>query len=206
MGISFDHKAATWDDKPLRIKLVEKVWFEIKSKIKFGAIDKVLDYGCGTGLLGYKLIDRVNEVTFCDASASMLLQVEKKRDFYGYQNVKTLHSDFINDAIPDTGYDLILSMLVMHHVKTIDVLFSKFHTALAPSGLYCFIDLEEEDGSFHQDDHSVSHHGFGKEAIEGMLTEHGFEAISYSNHICIEREIDGVMREYPLFVLIVQKL
>lgn len=55
MGNSFDNRAATWDENPSRIELVENVSKLINSKINLQKTDEILDYGCGTGLLGYSL-------------------------------------------------------------------------------------------------------------------------------------------------------
>jgi len=199
-GNSFDEKAATWDDNPNRIKLVEQVWDHIKSLVDFSTIDKVLDYGSGTGLLGYKAIKLAKEVTFCDNSAGMLEQVIKKSKFYGYQNVKIIQSDFIVDDLPDERFDLILSMLVLHHVENIDLLLSIFHKLLKPGGMFCWIDLDKEDGTFHSDNTGIAHFGFAEEQVKKDLLSNGFSIVSYSNTITIPKDTEKGERHFPIFV------
>lgn len=201
-GNSFDEKAASWDDNPNRIKLVEQVWEQIKSSLDFSNIDKVLDYGSGTGLLGYKAIKLVKEVSFCDNSAGMLEQVKKKSKFYGYQNVKIIHSDFLVDDLPDARFDLILSMLVLHHVENIDLLLSKFHKLLNPGGMFCWIDLDKEDGTFHSNNSGIAHFGFSKEQVKKDLLNNGFSILSYSNTITIPKETEKGERNFPIFVAV----
>jgi len=204
MGNSFDNRAATWDENPGRIELVENVSKLINSKINLQKTDEILDYGCGTGLLGYSLIDNVGSVTFCDSSTGMLEQVEKKRNYYGYQNVKILNTDFSQPEKIEQSYNFIFSMLVMHHVADLKLLLSKFSEALKDGGSFCWIDLDKEDGSFHNDD-SIPHLGFEKEATIKLLKESGFETTFYTNELVVKKEINAEMRSFPLFVLIARK-
>ncbi len=204
MGNSFDNRAATWDENPRRIKLVENVSNIILSKIDFQKTDEILDYGCGTGLLGYSLIDKVGSVIFCDSSTGMLEQVEKKRNYYDYKNVKLLNADFSQLEKIEQGYNFIFSMLVMHHVADLKLLLSKFNEALKDDGSFCWIDLDKEDGSFHNDD-TIPHLGFEKEATIKLLKEAGFETTFYTNELAIKKEINEELRSFPLFVLIARK-
>jgi ubiquinone/menaquinone biosynthesis C-methylase UbiE len=204
MGNSFDNRAATWDENPRRIKLVENVSSIILSKIDFQKTDEILDYGCGTGLLGYSLIDKVGSVTFCDSSTGMLEQVEKKRNYYDYKNVKLLNADFSQLEKIEQGYNFIFSMLVMHHVADLKLLLSKFNEALKDGGSFYWIDLDKEDGSFHNDD-TIPHLGFEKEATIKLLKEAGFETTFYTNELAIKKEINEELRSFPMFVLIARK-
>ena len=205
MGNSFDDKAATWDENPGRIALVEKVWEVIKKQIPLGTIQKVLDYGCGTGLLGYKTINNVDLVTFCDTSKGMLEQVERKKEYYNYNNVEILQSDFTSDKIPQKKYDLILSMLVLHHVENIPLLLEKFKEILTKGGLFCWIDLDQEDGSFHTDSTDIPHLGFSKSEIESYFDAAGFQSTFYSTELFLQRERENGLRNYPLFIVIAEK-
>ncbi|MBN2806877.1 MAG: class I SAM-dependent methyltransferase [Prolixibacteraceae bacterium] len=205
MGNPFDDKAASWDENPRRIKLVENVWADLEKQLDFTNIRSVLDYGCGTGLLGYKMADRVRHLTFCDVSKPMLEQVERKREQYGYRHVETLWTDFTRDQLPASKFDLIVSMLVLHHVAELEKLLMAFHELLTPKGLFAWIDLGEEDGSFHSHDESIPHKGFSKNGKEALLKRYGMEMVYYTNALKITKEIEGVYREYPLFVMLAKK-
>lgn len=205
MGNNFDEKAATWDENPRRIELIEKVWNVIDKQLTLSKDTKVLDYGCGTGLLGYKFIDRVGQVTFCDTSQGMLEQVEKKRDFYGYENVKTLFSDFVVDDVLAKQFDLIVSMLVLHHVEDLDLLLKKLAHSLNDGGLFCWIDLDEEDGSFHSDNTGIHHFGFRKERVETLFRNNGFKTEFYSLDVEYTREREEGILRFPMFIAIGRK-
>ncbi|MFA9391603.1 MAG: class I SAM-dependent methyltransferase [Prolixibacteraceae bacterium] len=205
MRNTFDERAASWDENPRRLKLVENVWEVLKKQLKLSGIKNVLDYGCGTGLLGYKLIDQVKSITFCDTSQAMLEQVEKKREYYGYQNVNTLCSDFSQNPVRDEKYDLILSMLVLHHVENLDSVLSNFKELLSDDGQFCWIDIDLEDGSFHDDNTGIHHFGFSKAALESHLKNNGFDLNFYTNELVVVKEREGVTEEYPLFVMVAEK-
>ncbi len=201
MGNSFDERAATWDENPRRIKMVEQVSELLFKKIDFKKTDRAIDYGCGTGLLGYKFVDHVKEVLFCDTSEKMLEQVQLKKAYYGYSNVQTLMADFTTSALPEGKVNLIFSMLVLHHVKEIEELTKNFAKLLEPEGYFCWIDLDQEDGSFHAYDETIPHLGFSREKIEEVLSPN-FEIAYYTNELRIMKENEGTFREYPLFVVI----
>ena len=205
MGNTFDEQAATWDERPDRKNRAENVWNLLKGQLNFGEIHHVLDYGSGTGLLGYHMVELVDQITFCDTSKPMLEQVEKKRDAFGFKNIKTLCADFTKDELPEDKYDLIVSMLVLHHVDALGDLLKAFNEVLNKGGKFAWIDLDEEDGSFHHHDDSIPHHGFGKTRLNELMNKHGFKMNFYSTELTIKKEIEGEFREYPLFVMIAEK-
>jgi tRNA (cmo5U34)-methyltransferase len=204
MEKTFDEHSATWDENPRRITMVNKVSDVIFKEIGFKKTDKILDYGCGTGLLGYRLLEKVGAVTFCDTSDGMLEQVKKKKEFFGYLNVSIVKADLLKDNIPET-FDLIFSMLVLHHVEDIKGILLNFSAQLKKNGVFCWIDLDKEDGSFHGDD-SIPHFGFENEPTIQLLKEAGFETTFYSNELIIQKEVGIELRDFPLFVLIAKKI
>lgn len=205
MGNTFDEQAATWDERPDRKKRAEDVWKVLERQLNFDHIKHVLDYGSGTGLLGYHMIELIDRITFCDTSKPMLEQVKKKQEAYSYQNVKTLWADFTRDQLPEDKFDLIVSMLVLHHVEAIDQLLEAFNKVLNKGGQFAWIDLDEEDGSFHHHDTSIPHMGFSKTRLNELMQKHGFSMNFYSTELTIKKEIDGEFREYPLFVMVAEK-
>jgi len=203
MENSFDMRASTWDENPRRIKMVENVSEIIVREIPIDKNDRILDYGCGTGLLGYKLIDHVEAVTFCDTSEGMLEQVRQKQAFSGYRNVTILNADLLHQTIA-RRFDLIFSMLVLHHVEKLDDLIVRFANQLNSGGIFCWIDLDKEDGSFHGDN-SIPHFGFAKEEAEKILVKAGFQPFFYTNELFIEKEVEGEIKQFPLFILAARK-
>lgn len=200
MGNNFDNKAATWDDKPGRIKLAGTSWSIIQKHLKNQKAGAVLDYGCGTGLLGFHAAEIAEHVSFCDTSAGMLEQVKRKQEHFGVEHMDILLADFLKDPLPERKYDVIVSMLVIHHVPDIAALMKKFYAILNPGGQLFWIDLEKEDGNFHDDNSGVHHFGFTKEEIKNYLKEGGMQLKSYDSSLFIEREKEEGKKKYSLFV------
>lgn len=206
MGNSFDENAATWDENPRRLKLVEKVWDTIGNQLDFVKIQHVLDYGCGTGLLGFKMVEKTETVTFCDTSSGMLEQVKKKQEYYGYSNVKIIQTDFTTEQVELPRVDLIVSMLVLHHVEEVEKLLNRFQNHLNQDGLFCWIDIDQEDGSFHDDNTGIHHFGFSREQVTELLTKAGFKIEFFNLDLHVEKDRDGLIEPYPLFIAIGKKM
>ena len=201
----FDQKATTWDDNPRRIKMVEKVVGSLRESIDFSKELKLLDYGCGTGLLGMSFIEEVAEVTFCDTSKGMLEQVAKKVEYYQHKNAAIINADFNELSSIPTGFDVIFSMLVLHHVPEISKLIAKFNQALKTGGKFVWIDLDKEDGSFHNDE-SIPHFGFSKARIEQLLAGNNFKITKYDlDTLQIKKEIEEKIVPFKAFITIAEK-
>jgi tRNA (cmo5U34)-methyltransferase len=203
MENSFDARALTWDENPSRTMLARKASEVIFREMPLGNNHRILDYGCGTGLLGYSLIDHVGEVVFCDTSEGMLAQVERKRALAGYANVTIVKAGLLHDDIPGE-FDYIFSMLVLHHVEAIEKMVSRIAEKLKPGGVFCWIDLDREDGSFHGDS-SVPHFGFAKDIAGNVLRASGLDPLFYTNELYIDKEIESELIQFPIFVFAARK-
>ena len=203
---TFDKKATTWDQNPERNKLVENTAKIISRTIEIAPDFNLLDYGSGTGLLGFQFIDKAQSVTFCDTSEGMLEQVKKKRDAHRYENVNILKTDFLSDDLPQQRFDVIASMLVLHHINNLDVLLSKFNQALHAGGYFCWIDMDEEDGSFHSNNEGIAHFGFSRKIVEKLLHENGFAIHTFDSSLKYRKETKKGEYHFPIFVAIAQKL
>jgi ubiquinone/menaquinone biosynthesis C-methylase UbiE len=104
-------------------------------------------------------------------------------------------------------YDMVYSLMTLHHIENLDAAFHDFYRMLKPGGYLCIADLVKEDGDFHkaEDNHHV-HHGFEKEQLLKHLAAHGFKEITYQEFYSINKTTGpGVQKNFPLFYLMVQK-
>ena len=69
MAIDFDN-----DNRMERAKVIAD---EIRLHLTNGHKKTALEYGCGTGLVGFNLIDEFNKVYFVDSSIGMIEQVKQ---------------------------------------------------------------------------------------------------------------------------------
>jgi 2-polyprenyl-3-methyl-5-hydroxy-6-metoxy-1,4-benzoquinol methylase len=101
-------------------------------------------------------------------------------------------------------YDLVCTMLTLHHVKDVPALLRKFHALVTPSGHVCVADLDEEDGSFHGEGFE-GHHGFRRDLMASWLTEAGFQDLHLRTVFEIEKQGRAGNRRYPVFLAIARR-
>ena len=97
--------------------------------------------------------------------------------------------------------------MTLHHIIDLDKILQIFNSMLKSNGYFCIADLVKEDGSFHSDSSTFNgHNGFDKDELSAILLKNGFEMKSYKICTESEREIDGKIKKYPLFLMVVEKI
>jgi 2-polyprenyl-3-methyl-5-hydroxy-6-metoxy-1,4-benzoquinol methylase len=204
----FDDAAATWDEKPDRIALAKSVGEAVLHAVSPTKSMDVLDYGCGTGLLGLFLLPHVKSVTGADASTGMLDVLQKKIDNNGLANMKTIRLDLENDSVPAGQYHLIVSNMTMHHIADTEKVVEAFYTMLHPHGILCIADLDSEPGIFHAPEvaDSVHHHGFNRMELESLVGRIGFtNSKTLTAHVLRKPIENGTERDFSIFLLVGDK-
>lgn len=205
MRTEFDEKAAAWDEDPVRVKRAEVIAGILKSRIDLSTIGSALEYGSGTGLLSFALRDELSAVTLMDESSEMIKLAGKKAAQLQANHFRPVQYNLMKEQMPKERFDLIYILLTLHHVLDYEGLLSKFATLLEPNGYLVIIDLEKEDGSFH-DGEFFGHKGFEKCILKSNLEEVDLQFENYE--VCYELEKtdeQGDKRKYPLFMMIARK-
>jgi len=156
---------------------------------------RMLEYGAGTGLVTQALRDSVGPVTLADTSTGMRDVMRAKIAAGVLTDVRVWDLDLATQPVPDEHFDLIVSVLTLHHIENIDAVLSGFATLLNDNGTLCVVDLDEEDGSFHGVDFE-GHRGFERSALAAELAAAGFTDVVFQDCYHIVR--DGM--NYPLFL------
>lgn len=201
----FDEAAGTWDAVPQRVELARAVGEAILRQIQPTRDMDVLDYGCGTGLLGLFLLPHVCSVTGADSSPGMLRVLEEKIRSGGIQRMRTRQLDLERDSIPESRYHLIVANMVLHHVARTEKLLAAFHQMLLPGGMVAIADLDTEPGVFHGPETagSVYHHGFHRGELKDRLNLAGFvDANDTTAHVILRPIAGGEIREFPVFLIV----
>jgi SAM-dependent methyltransferase len=197
----FDSRASTWDSDPAKVERARRVAEAIAREVPDLGRRAVLDYGAGTGLLGFELLPRAARVTFADVSRGMLAVVEEKiaRGVAGTAEAVLL--DLTRDPLPSTRFGLVTSLLTLHHVPDVASLLKTFHAVLEPGGVLGLADLDAEDGSFHGPGFT-GHKGFHRDDVERQLREAGFGPVRFSTAFEIRKEVAGETKDFPVFLAI----
>ena len=118
--------------------------------------------------------------------------------------MRAVKLDLLVDPMPAAGYDIIYSLMTLHHVPDTAAILRRFHDALAPNGLLCIADLDAEDGSFHGAGFD-GHDGFDRAVLGAKARAAGFATVEFSTAHEIEKNVDGRPRRYPVFLLVARK-
>jgi len=161
----------------------------------------MLEYGAGTGLLAEQLAPHVGELTLAEPSAGMRDVLHHKVSEGVLPDARVLDLDLVRDPAPDDRFDLIVTLMVLHHIIDLAPVLSGFAELLTDDGSLCVIDLDAEDGSFHTDGFD-GHDGFEHAWLGDRLTEAGFTPPRFEP--CGETEKEG--RRYTLFLAICHPL
>lgn len=199
----FDARARTWDDDPMKVARAHAVADGIRAAVPLSAAMRALEYGCGTGLLGFALRGDVGHFTLADSSPGMLAVLDEKIAAAGADNLRSLKLDLGTDPRPDDRFDLLCSMMTLHHVDDTDAILRDWHALLRSPGTLCVADLDAEDGSFHGAGFT-GHKGFDRAELAERARRAGFGAVAFSTVFEIRKE-GGAQEVFPVFLMVARK-
>jgi len=173
----FDSYAKTWNNFSFVQENAKNFVKYINEKINLKKDMVIMDFGCGTGILGLKLINKVKKVVFLDSSKGMIKQVQK-----GILETKATNYELIEgdiDKYKGDKLDLILVANVFHHIEDIYKIINKFSKILKKGGKALVVDLFETSYDFHGG--SAPHNGFKPENIVKLFETNNFTNVKYEN-------------------------
>ena len=193
---TFDERAKEWDT-PDRIDRAAEVAAVIGAAVPLTGNERAIEVGAGTGLLGLQFAGRLQELVLTDPSTGMLEVADEKVRRQGLANVRTQRFDLTADTMP-VQFDLLISLLMLHHVEDTAVALTAMRALLATGGRLAIADLDTEDGSFHSAEaEGIHHQGFDRGELGRLAEAAGFVDVAFRTATTIEDE----GRRYPLFLL-----
>lgn len=195
---SFDARAATWDDDPEKVERASVVAGLVREAIGTDRTTRVLEYGAGTGLLSQALVGHIGPLTVADPSAGMRSVLADKVSS-GVLPVDTeiWDVDLSTSTPPEAAFDLIVSLMALHHIPDVPAVLRGCAQLLPPGGRVALCDLVAEDGSFHDAPDAEVHHGFETDHLGRWLREAGFVDVEVGHAY----EVRKGTRAYPLFLV-----
>ena len=165
----FDTEAKNWDKLDRRVKLANSVCEYVKNFVTPN--DILMDFGCGTGLVGICLAKYVKEVIGIDLSKEMINEFNHKA-----KNIKNAIGICEDVKNVNKKFDVIVSSMTFHHIEDIQDMLKTLSDKLNKNGKLFIADLVVEDGSFHdKGNDDVFHFGFEKSDFESKY----FEIVEY---------------------------
>jgi 2-polyprenyl-3-methyl-5-hydroxy-6-metoxy-1,4-benzoquinol methylase len=191
----FNSQANHWDS-PEKITQNKAYSELIKKHLPIHSGLKILEVGCGTGLLGGQFLDQKNLLLGIDTSEGMLKVFSEK-----FSNNPRVSSKLLNledEELNNEKFDLIISSMAFHHLKNPASMLLKLSRYLNPQGIIAIIDLDQEDGSFHPDPKNMGVHHFGFNESQTL------DWCKMAKLTKMPREIAHIIhknnKEYPLFL------
>lgn len=201
---TFDQKAATWDSDPRRAERARAVAEGIRASVPLHPGMAALEYGCGTGLLSFALRESLGPITLADSSLGMLAVLAEKIAAGSIRNMTPLRLDLAIDPLPNERFQLIYTLMALHHVADTAKLFEGFYTLLEAQGFLCIADLDKEDGSFHGPGFP-GHKGFDRGELRELAGQIGFREIEFRTVFYVTKELEVGKKEFPVFLMTARK-
>jgi ubiquinone/menaquinone biosynthesis C-methylase UbiE len=201
---TFDNKAKDWDKNPEHLERAKAIADKIRKTIKITKKMSGFEYGAGTGLLSFNLIESFKRITLTDSSQGMLDVINEKITAKNIKNMNVILLDLEKENITDDKYDVIFNQMTMHHILKLDMVLDKFKNMLKSNGHLCIADLYREDGSFHGKEFN-GHNGFDPEALKLKLEKTGFKFVNYTECYNIKKTVNDIIKKFPVFLITGQK-
>ena len=203
---NFDEQAKDWDSDPGKVERARAVAEAIRKAVPLSKAMKVLEYGCGTGLLSFVLQSQLGQIMLADPSQGMLDVLKEKIAAANVMNMHPVRLDLLSDALPEEQYDLTYSLMVLHHISDVENVLAKFWEVLKPKGYLLVADLDQEDGSFHTDGTTDVHLGFDRGQLRKLVENAGFGNVKFSTAYEIKKKIGEEEKTFPVFLMSAQKI
>ena len=173
----FQDKAQNWDKGNVQTSTASVIASEIKNTIHLNKDMQVIDFGVGTGLLGFEIAKMVKQVHGVDISTSMLEKLKAKNT--KELSIKAYNQDIIKEPLTET-FDGLVSSMTLHHVEDLELFFKTIYKNICKNGFIAIADLKTEDGTFHSDNTGVFHFGFEEELLRNVLKNTGFTDVKFN--------------------------
>jgi ubiquinone/menaquinone biosynthesis C-methylase UbiE len=197
----FDARAATWDDDPAKVKRAQAVADEIVARVPLSPKMRALEYGAGTGLLSFILRERLGDITLADVSDGMLAVAARKIEVAGDSAMRAVKLDLLADRVPEHAFDIIYSLMTLHHIPDTASILERFRAALAAPGFLCIADLDTEDGSFHGAGFD-GHLGFDRNELGKKARRAGFASVDFTTAFRMTKGSGNEQRTFPIFLMV----
>ena len=119
----FDIKAAEWDKNQMHRERAEAVAIALAGQIPLERNMTAMEFGAGTGLLSFMLRDKLGPVTLIDSSEGMVNVLKEKLS--DAPAMKVVKADLEKEDYPDEVFDLIYTLMVLHHVNDVEKIITK---------------------------------------------------------------------------------
>lgn len=201
----YNEAGQRWDADLNRVYRTQKVARALVDALQPAGTEQALEIGAGTGAATMIIAPKFKDVTALDPLPGMLGILREKLARRPRTPVRIVQGR-APEQIPDAVYDVVYSVMVLHHVADVPALLRGIAPHVKPGGRIALADLDAEDGSFHYEQDGVFHHGFDRREMAGWMEAAGFAAPAFSTAFTVRRvDEHDVITEYPIFLAIAKR-
>lgn len=197
----FKNAAKTWDTDKTRSR--NQIFADSVAQHLKGAQElRVLDFGCGTGLLGEAMLNNpslnISSLVGIDSVEEMIEEFILK--FIDEPRARGFTFDIEHQNWRDElgTFDVIVSAMAFHHLDEPQLALKQLRNYVNPAGKIFIIDLDKEDGSFHPDPKAmgVKHFGFSQDDRDRWLSVAEFSKVEHD----VVFEMEKNHKTYPVLM------
>lgn len=163
-----------------------------------------IDYGCGPGHVGLRLIDHFASLSLVDASADVVSALGN--EVAARPSLQAHVLDLTRETAPEQ-VDCIFASMSFHHVVDTDALLDGLARTIRPGGWLIVADLDADDGDYHSAEPGFDgHDGFDRRTLASMVDAHGFTDVRVDDLWSGRRWSGSVLIDYSLFLLTARRM
>src|SRR5699024_822060 len=121
----FDDKVKEWENPESRERAAY-VADLICSAAALSTETSAFEYGTGIGLLSFELHNDIGSATLAANSEDMLKVLNDKISSHSAENMRAVRLNLLEDPLPSDQFNLIYTMLPLHHTRGVRQLLGKF--------------------------------------------------------------------------------
>ena len=117
-------------------KAEESTYGEYIEKIRgyLSSNDNVLDFGCGTGLIGIGLSGSVKKIIAIDTSSALIELAKKTAAERKIENIEFSCSSIFETDYEEEIFDVVLALYIFHLLEDIPAVLKRIRQLLKPNG------------------------------------------------------------------------
>ncbi len=199
----FDKAAVIWDKDPGRMQMAKTIADAMINVLHPDGTERVMDYGTGTGNIALRIAPHVKEIIAVDSAIGMLEVLKEKLRSDGITTIESREWSVGQDTAALPAFNLIVSLMTLHHVKDTSVAARTFFELLLPGGRIAIADLDSDNGEFHDAPGIAEHEGFDRKNLQRIFEEAGFDAVRFSEGATIHKTSSrtGKPRVFTIFLM-----
>ena len=183
------------------------IWADERSDAVAAAIRQVLppglygmDYGCGPGHIGLRLVDYFASLDLVDTSADIVAAL--KAIIADRPSLDAYRLDLTSD-LPPRQVDCVFASMSFHHVPNTVQLLDGLARTVKPDGWLVVVDFHADNGELHSaEPEFTGYNGFNPTELAGLMTTHGFAVTSMYDVWSGQRWAGDRLVDYSLFMIV----